>query len=245
MSAKTEKSVALIVGAGDATGGAIAKRFAGEGFQVVLTRRKVESLNNLSSEIKTIGGIAHSFGVDARREEEVVPFIEKIEREIGPIEAAVYNVGGNVRFGIHETTSRVFFKVWEMCCFGGFLMGREVSRAMCERKRGTIIFTGATASVRGSSGFSAFAGGKHALRALAQSMAKELMPQNIHVAHVIIDGPIDTEWTRQRFPDMVKERPEDGLLIPEDIAETYWAIHSQKRSAWTFETDVRPWVEPW
>ena len=132
-----------------------------------------------------------------------------------------------------------------MCALAGFLTGREVARRMVNRKRGTMLFTGATASVRGSNGFSAFAGGKHALRALAQSMAKELMPQNIHVAHVIIDGPIDTEWTRQRFPEMVKERPSDGLVQPDDIAETYWAIHNQKRSAWTFETDVRPWVEPW
>ena len=148
-------------------------------------------------------------------------------------------------FSILETTTQVYKKVWEMCAFAGFLTGREVARRMVSRKRGTMLFTGATASVRGSNGFSAFAGGKHALRALAQSMAKELMPQNIHVAHVIIDGPIDTEWTRQRFPEMVKERPGDGLLQPDDIAETYWAIHNQKRSAWTFETDVRPWVEPW
>ena len=148
-------------------------------------------------------------------------------------------------FSILETTTRVYKKVWEMCALAGFLTGREVARRMVSRKQGTMLFTGATASVRGNNGFSAFAGGKHALRALAQSMAKELMPQNIHVAHVIIDGPIDTEWTRQRFPEMVKERPMDGLLQPDDIAETYWAIHNQKRSAWTFETDVRPWVEPW
>ena len=157
----------------------------------------------------------------------------------------MFNIVGYVMFPILETTTRVYTKVWEMCALAGFLTGREVARRMISRKRGTMLFTGATASVRGSNGFSAFAGGKHALRALAQSMAKELMPQNIHVAHVIIDGPIDTEWTRQRFPGLVKERPVDGLLQPDDIAETYWAIHNQKRSAWTFETDVRPWVEPW
>ena len=245
MSAKTEKSVALIVGAGDATGGAIAKRFAGEGFQVVLTRRKVESLNNLSSEIKTNGGIAHPFGVDARREEEVVPFIEKIEREIGPIEAAVYNVGGNVRFGIHETTSRVFFKVWEMCCFGGFLMGREVSKAMGERKRGTIIFTGATASVRGGNGFSAFASGKHGLRALAQSMARELGPKGIHVGHVVIDGAIDTDWIKKMFPEKYAQKENDGILDPAAIAEAYWNMHCQPKNAWSFEIDLRPWIEHW
>ena len=157
----------------------------------------------------------------------------------------MFNIGGNVEFPILDTTTRVYTKVWEMCALAGFLTGREVASRMVKRKRGTMLFTGATASVRGKNGFSAFAGGKHALRALAQSMAKELMPKNIHVAHVIIDGPIDTEWTRRTFPDMVKERPVDGLLQPDDIAETYWTIHSQKRSAWTFETDVRPWLEPW
>ncbi len=182
---------------------------------------------------------------DARKEEQVVELVERVENEIGPIEVFVFNIGGNVMFSILDTTTRVYTKVWEMCALAGFLTGREVARRMISRKRGTMLFTGATASLRGNNGFSAFAGGKHALRALAQSMAKELMPQNIHVAHVIIDGPIDTEWTRQRFPEMVKERPGDGLLQPDDIAETYWAIHNQKRSAWTFETDVRPWVEPW
>ena len=148
-------------------------------------------------------------------------------------------------FPILETTTRIYKKVWEMCALAGFLTGREVTRRMVERKNGTMLFTGATASVRGSSGFSAFAGGKHALRALTQSMAKKLMPHNIHVAHVVIDGPINTEWTIERFPKLVEERPNDGLLQPEDIAETYWAIYRQKRSAWTFEIDVRPWVKPW
>ena len=245
MSAKTKKGVALIVGAGDATGGAIAKRFAKEGFQVVLTRRKIQSLDNLSNEIMMMDGIVHPFGIDARREDDVVPFIEKIERDIGPIEVAVYNVGGNVRFGIHETTSRVFFKVWEMCCFGGFLMGREVSRAMCERKRGTIIFTGATASVRGGNGFSAFASGKHGLRALAQSMARELGPKGIHVGHVVIDGAIDTEWIKKMFPDRYAQKENDGILDPAAIAEAYWNMHCQPRNAWSFEIDLRPWVEHW
>ena len=240
----SKDKVALIIGAGDYLGSAIARRFAKEEFHAVGTRRRGDIVS-FAKEIEDSGGKATGMHSDARKEEHVVELVESVENEIGPIEVFVFNIGGNVMFSILETTTQVYKKVWEMCAFAGFLTGREVARRMVNRKRGTMLFTGATASVRGSNGFSAFAGGKHALRALSQSIAKELMPQNIHVADVIIDGPIDTEWTRQRFPDMVKERPGDGLLQPDDIAETYWAIHSQKRSAWTFETDVRPWVEPW
>ena len=236
--------VALIIGSGDYLGSAVARRFAKEGFHAVGTRRRGDIVTFVK-EIEDSGGKATGMHSDARKEEQVVELVERVENEIGPIEVFVFNIGGNVIFSILDTTTRVYTKVWEMCALAGFLTGREVTRRMVSRKRGTMLFTGATASVRGGNGFSAFAGGKHALRALAQSMAKELMPQNIHVAHVIIDGPIDTEWTRQRFPGLVKERPVDGLLQPDDIAETYWAIHNQKRSAWTFETDVRPWVEPW
>ena len=240
----SKDKVALIIGAGDYLGSAIARRFAKEGFHVVGTRRRGD-ITSFIKEIKDSGGDATGIHSDARKEGQVVELVERVENEIGPIEVFVFNIGGNVMFSILDTTTRVYTKVWEMCALAGFLTGREVARHMVSRKRGTMMFTGATASVRGSNGFSAFAGGKHALRALAESMAKELMPQNIHVAHVIIDGPINTKWTRQRFPEMVKARPEDGLLQPDDIAETYWAIHNQKRSAWTFETDVRPWVEPW
>ena len=240
----SKDKVALIIGAGDYLGSAIARRFAKEGFHAVGTRRRGDIVSFVK-EIEDSGGKATGKHSDARKEEQVVELVECVENEIGPIEVFVFNIGGNVMFSILETTTQVYKKVWEMCAFAGFLTGREVARRMVSRKRGTMLFTGATASVRGSNGYSAFSGGKHALRALAQSMAKELMPQNIHVAHVIIDGPIDTEWTRQRFPEMVNGRPEEGLLKPDDIADTYWAIHSQNRSAWTFETDVRPWVEPW
>ncbi len=240
----SKDKVALIIGAGDYLGSALARRFAKEGFHAVGTRRRGDIVSFVK-QIEDSGGKATGIHSDARKEEQVVELIDWVENEIGPIGVFVFNIGGNVMFPVLETTSRVYTKVWEMCALAGFLTGREVARRMVERECGTMLFTGATASVRGSKGFSAFAGGKHALRALAQSMAKELMPKNIHVAHVVIDGPIDTEWTRERFPEMVKERPKDGLLQPDDIAETYWAIHSQKRSAWTFEIDVRPWVETW
>jgi NAD(P)-dependent dehydrogenase (short-subunit alcohol dehydrogenase family) len=175
----------------------------------------------------------------------MVALVAKIEREIAPIEVAVFNIGANVRFGITETTSRVYTKVWEMACFGGFLMGREVARAMLPRGRGTIIFTGATASLRGGVGFAAFAGAKHALRALAQSMARELWPQGIHVAHTVIDGAIDTEFIRSHFPDRYALKERQGILSPDHIAEAYWQIHRQPRDAWTHETELRPWIESW
>jgi NAD(P)-dependent dehydrogenase (short-subunit alcohol dehydrogenase family) len=237
--------VALVIGAGDATGGAIARRFAREGFTACVTRRNADKLAPLVESIAREGGKARAFGTDARKQEQMTALIEEIERDIGPIEVAVFNIGGNVRFPIRETTSRVYFKVWEMCAFAGFLMGREVAKAMVPRGRGTILFTGATASVRGGSGFSAFSGGKHALRALAQSMARELGPEGIHVAHVIIDGAIDTQFIQTMFPERYKLKDQDGILNPEAIAEAYWQLHLQQRSAWTHEMDLRPWLETW
>ncbi|MGB8397211.1 SDR family NAD(P)-dependent oxidoreductase [Bradyrhizobium sp.] len=240
------KPAALVIGAGDATGGAVARRFAREGFAVCVTRRTADKLGPLVARIKAEGGEAHGFGSDARREEQVVDLVASIERDIGPIEVAVFNVGGNVSFPIRDTTARVYTKVWEMCALGGFLVGREVARVMVPRRRGTIQFTGATASQRGGAGFAAFAGGKHALRALAQSMARELAPEGIHVAHVVIDGGIDTAFIRERRGDGYDEaKQRGGILNPEAIAENYWHLHCQDRTAWTHELDLRPWTEKW
>jgi NAD(P)-dependent dehydrogenase (short-subunit alcohol dehydrogenase family) len=238
------KKVALIIGAGDHLGSAIARRFAGEGFHIVATRRRGD-LDTLVASIESAGGTATGLHSDARDEDEVKALIEKIESTIGPIEVSIFNVGGNVSYPILETTSRVYRKVWEMCAFGGFLVGRESARVMLERGRGTILFTGATASLRGKDGFAAFAGGKHALRALAESMARELGPKGIHIGHVVIDGPIDNDNSRKLFPQIYADRPADGILQPDDIAEVYWSIHCQNRTAWTFEIDVRPYTEPW
>ncbi|HZP98105.1 MAG TPA: SDR family oxidoreductase [Reyranella sp.] len=236
--------VCVVIGAGDATGGAIARRFAREGYTAVVIRRSVERLHKLTEQIKAEGGKVHPFGSDARDEEQVVELFRKIEGEIGEIEVFVFNIGGNVRFDIRDTTSRVYRKVWEMTAFAGFLTAREAAKAMVPRGRGTMLFTGATASLRGGRGFAAFAGGKHAVRALAQSMARELGPQNIHVAHVVIDGAIDTEWIKSNFPERYNSGP-DGILDPDHIAEAYWQLHRQQRSAWTFEMDLRPWKESW
>jgi NAD(P)-dependent dehydrogenase (short-subunit alcohol dehydrogenase family) len=234
-----------VVGAGDATGGAIARRFAREGYIACVTRRSADKLAPLVAQIEAEGGQAVPFGSDARKEDEVIELITRIERDIAPIEVAVFNVGGNVRFGITETTTRVYTKVWEMAALAGFLMGREVARVMLPRARGSIFFTGATASLRGRDGFAAFAGAKHALRALAQSMARELGPQGIHVAHFVIDGAIDTAFIRETFPERYKLKEHEGIVNPEAIADAYWQLHTQQRSAWTHEMDLRPWMEAW
>jgi NAD(P)-dependent dehydrogenase (short-subunit alcohol dehydrogenase family) len=235
----------LVVGAGDATGGAVARRFAREGFVACVTRRSAEKLAPLVAQIEAEGGRARAFGSDARDEEQVGQLVATIEREVGPIEVAVFNVGGNVRFPIREMTARVYRKVWEMGAFAGFLVGREVARVMAPRGRGTILFTGATASMRGGPGFAAFAGAKHALRALAQSMARELAPQGIHVAHLVIDAAIDTPFIRDNFPQRYALKDKQGIVSPESIAEAYWRLHCQPRDAWTFEQDLRPWIEAW
>ena len=237
--------VALVIGAGDATGGAIARRFAREGYTACVTRRRAESLAPLVATIEAEGGRARAFGSDARREEQVVGLVETIERDIGPIEVLVFNIGANVPASILEETARKYFKIWEMACFAGFLAAREVAKRMVARQRGTMFFTGATASLRGSARFAAFAGAKHALRALAQSLARELGPQNVHVAHSIIDGAIDTAFIRENFPERYALKDQDGILNPEHIADAYWHIHTQPRDAWTFEFDLRPWMERW
>jgi NAD(P)-dependent dehydrogenase (short-subunit alcohol dehydrogenase family) len=240
-----QKKVALVIGAGVATGGAVAKRFAREGYIACMARRQGEKLQGLIDDIEAEGGEAYGYSCDATEEDEVVELIEKIEAEHGPIEMACYNAAVGAAHSITDFPAKVYERVWRINTFGAFLMGREVSKRMVERGRGTILFTGATSALRGKAGLAAFAGSKHALRALTESMARELFPQNIHVAHIIIDGPIDTPLIRKMQPKTFEERPEDGVLLPDDIAETYWTIHQQPRSAWLSETTLRPWVEPW
>ena len=245
--------VALIIGAGDATGGAIARRFAREGYVACVTRRSLEKLQPLLDRIKADGGQAHGYASDARKEEEVIALVELIESTLGPIEVLVFNIGANAPSSVLEETARKYFKIWEMACFGGFLNGREVAKRMVTRAGGsgasaterkqTIIFTGATASIRGSANFSAFAGAKHALRALAHSMARELGPRGIHVAHSIIDGAIDTAFIRDNFPERYALKAQDGILNPDHIADAYLMLHQQPRDAWTHELDLRPWME--
>lgn len=242
-----EKGVCLVVGVGDGLGSALARAFAADGYEVCMTRRprNLAELQKVADAIRADGGVAHAYGVDARVEDEVVALFETIERERGPLEVVVFNIGANVRFGIRETTARVFTKVWEMACFAGFLAGREAAKAMVPRGRGTILFTGATASVRGRDGFSAFAAAKHGLRAVAQSMARELGPQGIHVAHVVIDGAVDGVFIRGLRDNVDDLLADDAILKPDDIAQAFVGLAHQPRSAWTHELDLRPWKESW
>jgi NAD(P)-dependent dehydrogenase (short-subunit alcohol dehydrogenase family) len=241
----TGSEAALIIGAGDATGGAIARAFASQGLTACVNRRTrhADALEALAQSIRDQGNGARAFPADARDEAAVVEMVDTIEREVGPIAVSVFNIGANVRFSITETTAQVYRKVWEMAAFAGFLMGREVARRMVERGRGTILFTGATASLRGGAEFSAFSGAKAALRMLAQSMARELGSKNIHVAHIVIDGGIDTEFIRGLRPDFDALKARDGVLSPDAIAANYVMLHNQPRSAWTHELDLRPWIE--
>lgn len=236
---------ALVIGAGDGLGRSLAHAFAREGLITCVTRRErhEDRLAELVKDIEDRGGKARGFGVDARDEEATIALFERIERDVAPLDLVVFNIGANVRFGITETTARVYRKVWEMAAFAGFLAGREAARAMLPRNRGTIIFTGATASLRGSAGFSAFAGAKHALRALAQSMARELGPQGIHVAHVVIDGAMDGEFIRGIVPDAEAKVARGAILSPDAVAEEYVHLWRQPRSAWSHEIDLRPWTE--
>lgn len=238
--------VALIIGAGDATGSAVARRFSEEGYYSCLVRRSSEKLQPLVEDIIESGFKAQGFGLDARKEDEVVQLVDTIEQDIGPIEVFVFNIGANMPSSILSETAERYFRVWEMACFAGFLTGREVAKRMVERKRGTMIFTGATASVRGGANFAAFAGAKHALKALAQSMARELAPQGVHVAHSIIDGIIDTDFARQLLGDNFEAKKQlEAIIDPAHIADAYWYLHSQPRDAWTHELDLRPYLERW
>lgn len=241
------KGACLVVGVGDGVGSAIARAFAAEGFTVCMTRRPrhLDQLEALAAEIRAGGGDARAYGVDARQEAEMVTLVDRVEAEVGPLAVVVFNIGANVRFGIVETTAQVFSKVWEMACFAGFLTGREAARVMLPRGRGTILFTGASASLRGKDGFSAFASAKAGLRAVVQSLAREVGPKGIHVAHVVVDGAIDGVFTRSMRDDVQGLLDRDEILKPDDIAANYVWLHNQPRSAWTHEIDLRPWGETW
>jgi NAD(P)-dependent dehydrogenase (short-subunit alcohol dehydrogenase family) len=237
----------LIIGAGDGVGAAVARAFAREGLAVCVTRRPrhLDRLEALAASIREDGGVAHAYGVDARNEAEMIALVDRIEAEVGPLEVVVFNIGANVRFSVVETTAQVYSKVWEMAALAGFFTGREAARVMGPRGRGTILFTGATASTRGAAGFSAFAGAKAALRQLAQSLAREMGPKGIHVAHVVIDGMIDGSFARSLVPDIQPLLDGDDILKPDEIARNYVWLHNQQRSAWTFEMDLRPFKETW
>ena len=238
-----------VIGAGDFIGGEIAKKFASEGFTIFAGRRNGAKLDPLVKEIEAAGGEIHGRSLDARKEEEITSFLNDADKH-APLEACIFNVGANVNFPILETTERVFRKVWEMACYSGFLAGREAARLMLPRGRGNIFFTGATASRRGGIGYAAFASAKFGLRAVAESAARELGPQNIHVAHLVIDAGVDTEWVRDRIRQREGEAAlanlDPGRLMrPNSVADAYWQIYQEPRDAWSFEREIRPFGEKW
>ena len=236
------KGSVIVIGAGPGLGSSLARKFSKEDHHVFVVRRErhSEELNSLCDEIKEFGGSATAIPSDARDEEQVISLFSEVAKS-GPIDCVVFNIGANVFFSIEETTSRVFRKIWEMGTFAGFLVGREAAKHM--KDKGTIIFTGATASMRGGSGFAAFSSAKFGLRAVAQSLARELGPKGIHVAHTVIDGAIDHPWIKENFPDTYKLKEVDGILNPDDIAEAYYNLHLQEKTAWTHELDLRPYME--
>ncbi len=242
-------ATAAVIGAGDFIGGAIAKKFAAEGFTVFAGRRNGEKLAPLVAEVEAQGGRIFARSLDARKEEDITAFLQAADKQ-APLEVCIFNIGANVNFPLVDTTERVFRKVWEMACYSGFLAGREAARLMLPRGQGNIFFTGATASLRGGIGYAAFSAAKFGLRAVAQSAARELGPKNIHVAHLVIDSGVDTAWVRER----IKEREgEEGLrnldpgrlMNPASVAEAYWQLYSQPRDAWSFEHEIRPFGEKW
>ena len=240
--------IVFIVGTGDYIGAAIARRFAEGGFTVCMGRRNGHKLEPLVNELRGMGGKAYGYTHDARDEEQTEAIFKEIETNVGPIDLVIFNVGGNVYFPLMETSARVFRKVWEMACFAGFFTGREAARYMVPRGRGKIFFTGASASMRGKPGYSAFSAGKAGLRMLAQSMAREFGPQNIHVAHLIIDAGVDTAFVRERIAASGKnpdDLPPDTLMSPRSVAESYWVLYHQTRDGWTHELDLRPYGEIW
>ena len=236
-----------VIGADIVTGAEIVKKFASEGFTVFAGRRNGDKLAPLVAEVEAAGGRIVARSLDARKEEETTAFLNEADKH-APLEVVIFNVGANVNFPILETTDRVFRKVWEMACWAGFVTGREAARLMLPRGGGKIFFTGATASLRGGSGFAAFASAKFGLRAVAQSMARELMPKNIHVAHLIIDSGVDTAWVRERRVQLWGEEALDNpdlLMPPASVAGAYWQLYQQPRTAWTFEMEIRPFGEKW
>lgn len=240
------KKICAIVGAGDFIGAAIAKRFATEGYLVFAGRRNGEKLLPLKKEIESTGGQCQTHSLDARDQQSIDAFFKAIE-DSGQLEICIFNVGGNVYSPFLKTTEQVFKKVWEMCAKAGFLTAQAALPQLLEQGSGSLFFTGATASVKGNVGYSAFSSGKFALRALTQSLVREFASQNIHIGHLIIDSGVDTDWVKNRIAETqgkeaVENLHPDRLVKPESIAEIYWQLHCQNRDCWTYELDIRSFL---
>jgi len=230
------------VGALQGTGAAVAQRFAKEGFTAVVTGRSPERLADVVRAIEQAGGSALAAPGDVTSERDQLDILARIE-SLGTLEVAVYNAGNSRWAPTLELDSATFEQSWRVCCFGGFIFGREVIRSMQKRGRGTVLFTGATASLRGRPRFAAFSAAKAGLRMVSQTLAREFQPQGIHVAHVVIDGGIRGERFVSKQPEAATKMDADSLLDIDAIADAYWYLHRQHRSAWTQELDVRPYSE--
>jgi len=242
----SNKAVVVGVGAERGLGAAVCRRFAAAGHHVLVAGRTAAKIEQVAATIRNSGGHATAVRTDTTREQDVIALFERAmqsEPQSGPADVVVFNSGFNERADFREVSAELFESMWRQCCFGGFLVGREAARQLVPLGRGTVIFTGASASLRGKPGFAHFAAAKAGLRMIAQSMAREYGPQGIHVAHVIIDGGINGDSLQQNFPQILAQRGTDGLLEVEPIAETYWQIHCQPRSAWALEVDLRPYKE--
>ena len=240
--AMSETALALVAGVGDGLGGAAARRFAKAGYTAVLVARKEERLQRIADEIGAEGGKAVVKPADLRFEDQIEALFDDVA-QLGTLDVVVFNAGAQHRQPFLEIEPAMFEKVWRLGCYAGFAVGRAAARQMAARGRGTIIFTGATSAIRGGAEFTAFAAAKAGLRSVAQSMARSLGPLGIHVCHVVVDGVIDMPAVHERFPHLLEDLPDGGMLEPDAIAETYYALHCQDRSAWTLEIDVRPWCE--
>ncbi len=243
-----KKNAVLLVGAGEGIGAAVARRFAEGGYQVCIVRRDAGKSKALVDELAAKGVHLRVFSADARKEDEVQKLFAEVENDVAPIELCLFNAGANVNKPLLETTDKLFFRAWELACFAGFLVGREAARYMTGHGRGTILFTGATASIRGGKGFAAFSSAKFGLRAVAQAMARELGPMNIHVAHLLLDAAVDSEAIHRRLKATGVEAsaiPADSLTMTSSIADVFWFLHHQSRDGWSHELDLRPSVEIW
>ena len=244
--AKRKKAVVLGVGAEKGLGAAASRRFAKEGYHVLVAGRTPDKISKVVESIRAAGGSATAVTVDGTREAEVISLWDRAmadDADGAPADLAVFNMGNNAAVDIREMTAQHFEDSWRVGCFAGFLFGREAVRRLAPLGRGTVLFTGASGSLRGRPRFAAFNATKGGLRLLVQSMAREFGPQGIHVAHVIIDGGIEGERLLSRMPDRKEKAGPDGLLGIEAIVENYWHIHRQPRSAWTHELDIRPYKE--
>jgi NAD(P)-dependent dehydrogenase (short-subunit alcohol dehydrogenase family) len=241
------KAGAVVVGVGAEAGlgAALCRRFARGALHVLVAGRTQARLDAVVEAIRGAGGSARAVETDTTREDHVLRLFDTAESELGAVpDVVAYNAGNNRFSDFRKTDVKLFEDMWRVGCLGGFLVGREAARRMAPVGKGTVLFTGASGSLRGRPGFAHFAAAKAGLRMIAQAMAREFSPQGIHVAHVIIDGGIDGERLRTAVPDFVKAKGEDGLLDIDAIAETYWQIHTQHPSAWTHEVDLRPFKEP-